>query len=296
MAVSVKCRCGRSYNLKDEFAGKVVRCPHCGGQVSVPGKVAVEARPQADPAFDRDVFLLRQKHLSLNEKYVVWDEQGRPILFIERPSHLARGCLAGLAAFGGAILVAGVLGALAAVVPVEAIQIALGISAFVGFVITLVALLVALQPKRHVTVTRDETRSERLLEILQDAKWQIPVATYTVRDPAGEVLARLRKNHLYNFFRKRWQCYAPDGSLWCVAMEDSMILSLLRRFLGPLFGVLRTNFIILAGESDKVIGEFNRKFTILDRYALDLKEDPARTLDRRVAVALGVMLDTGERR
>ena len=50
------------------------------------------------------------------------------------------------------------------------------------------------------------------------------------------------------------------------------------------------------GESDEVIGEFNRKFTILDRYVLDLKADGARSMDRRVALALGVMLDTGERR
>jgi hypothetical protein len=45
-----------------------------------------------------------------------------------------------------------------------------------------------------------------------------------------------------------------------------------------------------------VIGEFNRKFTILDRYVLDLTADPGRNLDRRIALALGVMLDTGERR
>jgi len=35
---------------------------------------------------------------------------------------------------------------------------------------------------------------------------------------------------------------------------------------------------------------------LLDRYVLDLKADRARELDRRVALALGVMLDTGERR
>ena len=75
-----------------------------------------------------------------------------------------------------------------------------------------------------------------------------------------------------------------------------MILSLLRRLIGPLFGLLRTNFIITAGESEQVIGEFNRKFTIVDRYVLDMSADPARSLDRRVALGLGVMLDTGERR
>jgi len=43
-------------------------------------------------------------------------------------------------------------------------------------------------------------------------------------------------------------------------------------------------------------GEFNRKLTILDRYVLDMRADTTRSLDRRIALALGVMLDTGERR
>ena len=120
--------------------------------------------------------------------------------------------------------------------------------------------------------------------------------TYTVRDARGRPLARLAKNWLYNAIRKRWYVYAPDGRLLFLAKEDSVILSLLRRFLGPLFGLLRTNFIFLPAGTEDVIGEFKRKFTILDRYVLDLTADPRRLMDRRIALALGVMLDTGERR
>jgi hypothetical protein len=69
---------------------------------------------------------------------------------------------------------------------------------------------------------------------------------------------------------------------------------MLRRLLGPLFGLLRTNFVYLRG--DQMIGEFNRKMTLLDRYVLDMSADRNRHLDRRVALAVGVMLDTGERR
>ena len=54
---------------------------------------------------------------------------------------------------------------------------------------------------------------------------------------------------------------------------------------------------IITDESQQnQIGKFDRKFTILDRYVLDMTAYPARTIDRRVAVAIGVMLDTGERR
>ena len=44
------------------------------------------------------------------------------------------------------------------------------------------------------------------------------------------------------------------------------------------------------------LGRFNRKLTLFDKYVLDMTSDGARTLDRRIAVALGVLLDTGERR
>ena len=56
------------------------------------------------------------------------------------------------------------------------------------------------------------------------------------------------------------------------------------------------NFVFRQGDSERIIGRFNRKFTLRDRYVLDVSEDPTALLDRRVAVALGVILDTGERR
>jgi hypothetical protein len=161
-----------------------------------------------------------------------------------------------------------------------------------------IAAGIAVAAKRHVTFYRDQSKRERLLEILQDKKFQPIMTTYTVRDARGRPIARLGKNILFNFFRKRWYVWTPgpERTVLFLAKEDSVILSLLRRFLGPLFGLLRTNFIFLPAGTDDVIGEFKRKFTILDRYVLDLSADPERLMDRRIAVALGVMLDTGERR
>lgn len=296
MAIAVKCRCGTVYNLRDEYAGQWVQCPRCGQSMQVPLPPPVERVPQADPVFDRDVFLLRQKHLAISEKYVVADEDNHPILFVQRPVYLLRGCLAALAGLLAFVLVGGLFAALFAAIPNDAVRVVLLPLAVIGAIVALVAALVALYPKRHVYFYRDDTRQDKLLEVLQDRKFMPIVATYTIRDAAGNVLARLRKNILTNLFRKKWWCYNPDGSVRCVIKEDSVILSLLRRFLGPLFGLLRTNFIFCDAQTEDVIGEFNRKFTILDRYVLDMRADPARQLDRRVALAIGVMLDTGERR
>ena len=296
MALSVQCQCGNSYDLKDEYAGKLVRCPKCQS-VSRADKSAYTPTSQADPVFDRDIFLLRQKHLAINEKYTVSDESGTPIVYVERPAHLLRNLLA---------LFVGLIAAVLAVVVVFTIAVlALGKDAaatyapLVAWPAAFLALAVAgsaASKKRHITFYRDEAKRERLLEILQDKKLQLIIATFTVRDARGQKLARFRKNYLYNIFRKRWEIRTMAGQVAFVAKEDSIILSLLRRVLGPMYGLLRTNFVLLGPDGRSVLGEFKRKMTILDRYALDLKRDRQRKLDRRLALALGVMLDTGERR
>lgn len=296
MAIAVTCTCGQQYQLKDELAGKLVKCPACGDSLRV-AEIARSA--QADPAFDHDKFLLRQQHLALNEKYYVWNDQGEVLLFIERRVHLLRSLAAIFTALIVIVLLAGItIAGASALEKAMGAEVAAALSV-AGIFLAIAAGLTAaiiIMPKRHVRIYRDDSRQEQLLEIQQDNKLAIILATYTVVDRNGNLLARLRKNYLYNILRKRWVCFLPDGATLCIAREDSIILSLLRRLLGPMLGLLRTNFVIHAGESDRVIGEFNRKLTLLDRYVLDLSADRQRALDRRIAVALGVMLDTGERR
>jgi len=297
VSVRVLCQCGTSYELKDEFAGRLVKCPQCGRENRAPGTAAaVATAPQADRAFERDVFLLRQQMLRISEKYDVCDEQGQKIVYVERPAHLLRNVGAILAGLIVASVFTGLCIAASDAMKGSAGETVFGLIGVIGFLPVLLLVAVPLSAKRHVTFYRDQSKRERLLEILQDKKFQPIVATYTVRDPRGKPLAHFAKNYLYNVFRKRWYVKAPDGTVLYMAKEDSIILSLLRRLVGPLLGFLRTNFIICRGDSDEVIGEFNRKFTILDRYVLDLKADRTRSLDRRVGLALGVMLDTGERR
>jgi len=298
MSVRVTCQCGTSYELKDEFAGKLVKCPQCGRENRVPDAGGgVPMQVQADAVFDRDIFLLRQQLLRISEKYDVADDKGNNIIYIERPAHFLQNFGAILAAFAAAVLVFVAFVTVADQTPVGSA--ARAILVILGAVLAIVALMavgIPLSAKRHVTFYRDGSKRDRLIEVLQDRKFQPITATYTVRDFRGKPLARFAKNILWNLIRKRWYVSGADGRLQYIAKEDSVILSLLRRFLGPMFGLLRTNFIFLRPDSEEVIGEFKRKFTILDRYVLDMSGDPQRLMDRRVALALGVMLDTGERR
>ncbi len=337
MPVAVDYACGARFNLKDEFAGKRLKCSKCGGMVTAPALVdglpmgaghvdlpsaapasGASAPPPlpltyaapgvSDPAdlFGRDRFLLRQKHLSISTKYYVWDDQGRTIAFIERPAHFFQNLLALLAALLVGIGLGGglALGLASVAKGNQNLQGGLAIAGVIVGILSAIVVGVALSAKRHIHFYADDARTRKLLEITQDNKWQVLNANYTVFTPAGEAIARLRKNYLYNLIRKRWYVFAPGaaastepGEMLAMAKEDSILLSLLRRVIGGALGaMMRTNFVILQGTSERVIGEFNRKFTVLDRYVLDMSADPGHTLDRRIALALGVLLDTGERR
>lgn len=323
--IKVTCTCGATAMVKEEYAGRSGTCRSCGKPIQVPAAAggapplhprpaaqvpppaAIRANPApasappvrpeipADPIFDRDTFLLRQKHLAINEKYTVWDEQGKPLLFIERPAHIFKNLLAlagGLVA-GGAIF--SLLGFTYQVIP-QSIQ--AGYILFGAMFATLVIILVyvQLEQKRHVEFFRDESKIAKVLTVRQDKKFELFTATYTVMDATGGVLGTFRKNHLYDLLRKQWECRDRLGNLLFLAREDSIIKSLLRKLFGPLFGLLRLNFIFCDPRSGDVTGVFNRSFTILDRYVLDMGSDARKRIDRRLALAMGVMLDTGERR
>jgi len=298
--IVLACPCGEVYELKPEFAGRLLECPVCARHLraGMPPGTPRRAMPDLEPAFDRDLFLLRERVFSISSKYEVWSGEGRPILYVERPTYLVRTALAyvlGVIAASLVIawsesLVAGsgvTVGALAALV---AYGLAVG---------TFLVVSMSLRPRRHVTVFRDDSRREVLLRIFQDQRVAVLARTYTVVTATGIALARLRKTYIHNVVRKRWYVETPLGRRTAMAIEDSIVLSLLRRVLGSLFGLLRTNFLLVHlddGSTGVVFGEFNRKFTILDRYVLDLTGDHEQRLDRRVGLALGVMLDTGERR
>jgi uncharacterized protein YxjI len=252
---------------------------------------------EASPLFDRDKFLLRQKALAIKEKYYVTDDAGSPLMFVERPALLAQQImmLAAVAVtfFGGNFVMSFISGMVGSALGpgVGLIFSAVGV---IAVLVLSVVVFFSLMPKRHISFYTDDTKTEKMLEIQQMNKLEFPYANFNILDKTGNLIGRFRKNILWDYIRRRWDVMNANGLHLCTAKEDSIILSLLRRTGIPIFLFLRTNFIFLRGED--VIGEFNRKLTLLDRYVLDLTADQGRTFDRRLALALGVMLDTGERR
>jgi hypothetical protein len=266
---------------------------------ATPGMSSPGAQSQAGRTggpFDRDRFLMRQKLIAIDQKYLVYDESGREILFIRRQAHLGRNLLALLAGIATAAAIIGVCVAIGSVFKSDAAMIAgIATGATLGIVGGML-VGVGLSAKRHIEFHASQASTTPMVTILQDNKWVFLNATYTAADDDLNLLGWFRKNYLYDVFRKRWYLYGPSGELVCVAMEDSVARSILRRVLGQYGAMIITNFVILGPDMTTKLGEFNRKFTILDKYVLDLTADGERTVDRRLALALGVLLDTGERR
>src|SRR5256885_12192631 len=71
-----------------------------------------------------------------------------------------------------------------------------------------------------------------------------------------------------------------------MAVEDSMVLSLLRRVLGSLFGLLRTNFILVrldpGSRSEEHTSELQSPCNLVCRLLLEKKKPSHRTIPQQV--------------
>jgi uncharacterized protein YxjI len=151
----------------------------------------------------------------------------------------------------------------------------------------------ALALKRHIYIYPDSSLKNPILTVLQDKIFMFLYMPFTLTGADGQVIAKFRRRNLISALRRTWDIQSPDGAVIGQAIEDSWFKALFRRFV-PMGEFFKTDFIITVGS--RVIGKYIRKWTVLDKYVLDLTDDPQHTLDRRAAIALGILLDTGERR
>lgn len=138
------------------------------------------------------------------------------------------------------------------------------------------ALYVRMSWFPRVAFYRDKKRESLLFELRQDGLLMPFRPTYSVYDDQQRTLATIEKR--FGFKTHRWRCMAPDGTCLAVANPGSF---------------LRNRFSIEFGEGPTRIGEFKRPFMSgAKRRSLDLHYDFNRQLDRRVALALAMLLDT----
>jgi hypothetical protein len=158
--------------------------------------------------------------------------------------------------------------------------------------------------KEEIRFFADEAETQELFQIKARTWLDTGGSKYDVIDAREGNIGLLEHMFRQSLFRSTWRISSPEGEEIAIAQERSQPLAILRRvidFVPDVGGLIPIpyNFDILAGGS--VIGRMDRKFQLRDRYVLDLSGDTgsegtAKKLDRRLAIALAIGLDTLQNR
>ena len=146
--------------------------------------------------------------------------------------------------------------------------------------------------KEDIRFYADESETRELWRIKARSMMEIS-ARYDVTTPKGETIGVLGKVFGKSLLRSTWQVLDSAEQELAVATERSMSIAVLRRLIEVVpygdFVPIPFHFTIDAGE--RHVGDLNRRLGFRDTYDLDVSGDVERTIDRRLAVSLGIALD-----
>ncbi len=152
--------------------------------------------------------------------------------------------------------------------------------------------------KEDIRFFADEQETEELFRIKARSMFDIGGARYDVTEPDGAPIGVLEHAFRKSLLRSTWKVTDADGGEVVTAQERSLPMALARRLVDFVpYGEwvpIPYNFDLLM--DGRVIGHMNREFQLRDRYVLDLSADHERQLDRRLAIALAIGLDTLQNR
>jgi uncharacterized protein YxjI len=153
--------------------------------------------------------------------------------------------------------------------------------------------------KEHIRFCADEGETQELFHIQAQTWLDTGGSRYDVVDAQDGKIGVLHHVFGKSLLRTTWNVLDAAGAEVAVAQERSQAMAILRRgidFVPDVGGLIPIpyNFDILSG--GQVIGKMDRKFQLRDRYVLDLAADPDKKLDRRLAIALAIGLDTLQNR
>jgi uncharacterized protein YxjI len=156
-----------------------------------------------------------------------------------------------------------------------------------------------LKIKEEIRFFADEAETQELFQIKARTWLDTGGSKYDVIDAQAGNIGLLEHVFGKSLFRSTWRISGAEGEEIAIAHERSPVLAILRRvidFVPDVGGLIPIpyNFDILIG--DRVIGKMDRKFQLRDRYVLDLSGDTEKALDRRLAIALAIGLDTLQNR
>ena len=141
--------------------------------------------------------------------------------------------------------------------------------------------------REDIRVYGDEAKTREVLSIKARQIMDFSAAYDVVDMEMNQKVGALRRKGLRSLLRDEWEVLDENDNVKGLLFEDSMGLALLRRFL--LGSWLPQNYDITFGETR--VADLRQNFNLF-RYELnlDFSMDIARTLDRRLGIAAGVLL------
>jgi uncharacterized protein YxjI len=152
--------------------------------------------------------------------------------------------------------------------------------------------------KEDIRFYSDEQETQEVFRIKARTVLDTGGSRYDVTTADGQPIGLLEHRFKQSLLRSTWRVTRPDGEEVLVARERSLPFAILRRVknisdLGEWIPIPYNFDLVQDGQT---VGYMNRKFQIRDRYVLDLSGDHEHKVDRRLAIALAIGLDTLQNR
>jgi hypothetical protein len=152
--------------------------------------------------------------------------------------------------------------------------------------------------KEDIRFYGDESETRELFRLKARSMLDFGGSRYDVLE-GDQQIGVLSHKFKESLLRSTWHVAGPDEEDVALARERSVPAAIGRRVVDfvPYVGgyvPIPYNFDILV--DGEVVGSMNRKFKVRDQYVLDLSGDRERRIDRRLAIALAVGLDTLQNR
>jgi uncharacterized protein YxjI len=151
--------------------------------------------------------------------------------------------------------------------------------------------------KEDIGFFTDASKTVELMRLKARQRFD-PAARYDVTAPGGERIGQIQKQFGSSLLRSTYTLYDAHGNATATARERSLAVALFRRLAGflPYVGNFADWLPIpyhfeITRDGEPLGVHSRRHWRLRDTYDIDLTPDSARTLDRRLVLALAVGLD-----
>ena len=150
----------------------------------------------------------------------------------------------------------------------------------------------AFKLKEDITVYADETKSKELLKIKARSMIDFSAIYDVVDVSSNEPMGALRRKGFKSILKDSWEILDTRDQVIGSIDEDSMLKAMLRRFLTNL--IPQTFFITI---NKNQVGVLKQTFNpFVPQFNIDFSSDRANALDRRMGIAIVILLQIIEGR